>query len=177
MIAGMTKRTFRSLMGRPSTMNMQQASAVLHRVANGESLLAISRDPDMPGESTIRSWASVHAWFGDALKVAEREGARAMVEQALEIADGTQHAKHVAEVYSAQLRTNMRKWLAAKRDPERYGEKMPATTSGGAQVVIYMPGKETDEEYEARIRRQRLEAEHIRMIEGRARALEDQSSD
>jgi hypothetical protein len=155
-----------ALTGRPSTFNTAQACAVLERVSNGEALTVIGKEPDMPASTTVLSWAETRPWFKAALQQAQRMQARHLHEEQLPIADSTAGAKSVAEIYSAQLRCNVRRNLAKHLDPETYGERvMPAGAGGGATVHIYLPGKPQPS------------ADTARVIEGSPAKLEDGRED
>ena len=141
-----------ALTGRPTTFNLKQAREVLRRMSAGEGLQAIGRDEGMPAPSTVRSWASHpgRAWFGAAFREAQQELGRAIAEQALEIADASASATSVQEIYSAQLRCNIRRWIAGKLAPE-YADKVAVEQSSRATVTVYLPAKQGQPGDDARL--------------------------
>ena len=115
---------------------------MLERLSKGEALTVIGKEPDMPACSTVLSWADNRPWFKAALQQAQRLQARHLHEQQLPIADSTVGAQTVAEIYSAQLRCNVRRNLAKHLDPDTYGDRvLPAGAGGGSQINIFLPAK------------------------------------
>jgi len=65
------------------------ARTILERLAEGESLREICRDPSMPGESTVRAWAlddreSFYAHYARARNIV----LDLMADESIDIADG-----------------------------------------------------------------------------------------
>ena len=55
------------LTGRPSKFTMEKAQTVLERVAAGEALTAICREPGMPSASTVLYWGEPQPLFPNVL--------------------------------------------------------------------------------------------------------------
>ena len=98
----------------------QQFDTVCERIAEGESLVSITKDADMPAYSTVTKWLRED---GDGALVAKY--ARAREDQAdyhadaiVEIADSAEDAN------IARLRVDARKWVASKLRPKVYGDKV-----------------------------------------------------
>ena len=105
---------------------------ILARVAEGETLRSVSRDPEMPSFSTIHRWIN-----SDAEDASERwnQYARArnigldsMAEETLEIADDSDRdfddeGRYNGEaVQRSRLRCDQRRWHLSKLRPDKYGD-------------------------------------------------------
>lgn len=117
----------------------QIANAVIERIAAGESLRSICRDPEMPNISTVLDWADKDKdGFRSRYSTAMDFRAQVMFEEMLEIADespkkcygepGTGEAS--ARAMAEKLRVDARKWMLARMAPKRYGEKITQEISG-----------------------------------------------
>lgn len=127
--------------GRPSTYSLELADRICERLAAGESMRSVSRDPDMPVMSTMFKWIREHEEFSNQYAKAKTESADALVEDMLHIADNeaTQEltidgekvtVKDGASVAHARLRVDTRKWAASKLKPKKYGEKIQQEITG-----------------------------------------------
>jgi hypothetical protein len=86
------------------------------------------------GESISRPFLSntVHGLADDAkarLALARREGAAALVEQSVSIADDAPET--AGGVSKAKLQVGTRQWLAEKADPEQFGSRVQVAVSLG----------------------------------------------
>ena len=133
----MTNRKSRP--GRPSKYSQKVADAICQRLATGETLRSICRDPAMPQEATVRKWAledreGFYAQYARARDL----GLDAMADELFDIADdGTNDwmERHGSEGYvlngenvsRSRLRVDTRKWYLSKLAPKRYGEKLEVT--------------------------------------------------
>mgnify|MGYP007031431481 FL=1 len=106
------------------------------RLAEGEPLAAICRDPHMPDASTVRGWALADEQVSNAIAQARAHGFDAIADECLEIAntpvvgeevttkpDGTQEVKRGDMLGHRKLQIETRLKLLAKWDPKRYGER------------------------------------------------------
>ena len=92
------------------------------RIASGESLTRICRDETMPGLSAVYQWLLVHTEFAEMYARAREDQADTLADEIIDIADESQGGK-VADVHSASLRVDARKWVAAKLKPRKYSER------------------------------------------------------
>ncbi|MGI4798438.1 MAG: hypothetical protein ACRYF2_04080 [Janthinobacterium lividum] len=124
-------------MSRPTTYVAETAEAILQRIAGGESLRSICAAPDMPAESTVRTWGASQIGFGEQLRQAREASASHWDEQAERVlveAVGTREelarAKELAQHY---------RWRASKYAPRDYGERVDLNVTGaiaiGAQLA------------------------------------------
>ena len=93
---------------------------IIGRIANGETLLGITRDLKT---SRYMVWRYINLTKERAARYAQarREGAAALAEEALEIADNADDSAP-AGVQKAKLQVDSRKWLAGVHDREGYGD-------------------------------------------------------
>jgi hypothetical protein len=142
--------------GRPTTYSQEMVSAICERIAEGESLRAICRDPGMPNKSTVFLWLSQHSSFSDQYARAKEESAEAFADEIVEIADERDgkaimvDGAEVAVVFDStavarnRLRVDARKWVASKLKPKKYGEKIGIDHSGSIETL-------TDDRLNARL--------------------------
>ncbi len=122
--------------GRPSLYTEALAVKICRRLAEGETLRAICRDPAMPGKTTVLRWLGdeKNADFRTQYAHARDMQADALFDEALEIADdasgdwtvdkdGKKTLDH-EHVQRSRLRVDTRKWAAGKLAPKRYGDKL-----------------------------------------------------
>jgi hypothetical protein len=121
--------------GKQVTFDPGIAEVICWRMACGESLRAICRDPGMPPESTVRWW-HIYDHEGFAAQYARAREAQADC-WASEIVDRARavpaDAAHVAK---ARLEIDSVKWVASKLLPRKYGERVSAelTGAGGGPI-------------------------------------------
>ena len=137
--------------GRPSVFSKALADRICERLAAGETLRAICRDEDMPGESTVRMWAldlDGKAEFSAQYARAREVGYATLFDQLLEIADTPQQGVTITEkttgtetktgdmIEHRRLRVDTRKWMLAKALPKIYGDKQQIEHSGNVNHTI-----------------------------------------
>lgn len=123
--------------GRPCLYTPEIAESLCTRLAQGESLRAICRDPDMPHESTVRSWAlnlkGDYTEFATQYAMARRIGFESMADDLIEIADDSEQDMIETEsgprmnsefVARSRIRIDTRKWMLSKVLPKIYGDKL-----------------------------------------------------
>jgi ribosomal protein S25 len=135
--------------GRPSLYSKELAQKICIRIATGESVLQICRDDTMPEARTVYLWLLN-------LQVEDKKEFREMYEQAREIQSEVMHDEltEIADdgqndwmeietqrgrlitvpdhehVNRSRLRVDTRKWILARMNPRKYGEKLDLTTKG-----------------------------------------------
>lgn len=118
--------------------SIEVADRICKRIANGEALIAICRDDDMPSRICFQEWVLADK-DGLAIKYARARDLQAdhLAEEILEIADDARNdwmAKHGDDavgwelngdhVRRSDLRINARKWYASKVAPKKFGERV-----------------------------------------------------
>jgi hypothetical protein len=137
-------------MGRPSLYSDELAAEICERLAAGESLNAICRDKRMPSRKVV------HEWIADDRNGFRYKYARARemqvehyADEIIDIADAVAGETESAVVQAAKLAIDTRKWIAAKRLPKKYGDKVqvgsdpdnPAKTVDRVESVFVSPGE------------------------------------
>jgi len=145
--------------GRPTIHTHDLADTICERLACGESMRSISRDPKMPASATMFRWIRDNrGGFREQYEIAKEESADALIEDMLDIADneaeqtvvgddGFTEVKAVTQVgvSHARLRVDVRKWAASKLKPKKYGDKIQAEHSGGVGITFNLDYGEKDE--------------------------------
>lgn len=110
------------------------ADIICERLADGESLRSICRDPEMPGTTAVCKWLIRIPAFAEQYARARELQADALFDENLDIADdgrndwmlrqGTLVPNNEA-VQRSRLRIDTRKWMAGKLRPKKYGDIRP----------------------------------------------------
>jgi hypothetical protein len=132
---------------------------ICDKLANGQSLRAICAEPDMPAASTVFLWLSDDAAFSEQYARAREAQADALFDEILEIADDGSNdwmerkdkddanigwRENGEAIRRSALRVDARKWMAAKLQPKKYGDKLDLNHSGHV-------GHLTDEQLASRV--------------------------
>ena len=111
---------------------------IIERMADGESLREICKDPSMPSLRTVLGWVKTNSEFGAAYAVAQDVRAEHLFGQLLEIADDGRNdflerlgddgttigwRENGEAIRRSQLRVDSRKWVLSKLQPKRFGER------------------------------------------------------
>ena len=138
-------RSRKGIGGRPSIYSQEITTAICARIAEGVSLRKICEMDGMPAKPTVFNWLARYPEFVDQYTRAKQQGAEVMAEELLEIADdGTndwiekldKDGNPIGEmlnhehVQRSKLRIDTRKWLLAKLQPKKYGEKIDLNHGG-----------------------------------------------
>jgi hypothetical protein len=140
--------------GRPSIYSQGTADAICEQLSDGMSLRSICAAPDMPNKATVFRWLTANAEFRDQYAHAREVQADALFDEILDIADdGTNDwmerknaddqsigwRENGEALRRSQLRVDARKWMAAKLQPRKYGDKSeetPGGKEGGRQINL-----------------------------------------
>lgn len=132
-------------MGRPSDFTTELADAICERIADGESLRTICDSEDMPAKSTVFRWLAASEPFRDQYAHAREAQADSLVDDMLDIADDARNdwmVKRNADgeqvgwqengdaIRRSQIRLDTRKWIAARMQPRKYGDKLDLNHGG-----------------------------------------------
>jgi hypothetical protein len=111
---------------RVSAYSPEVGEEICARLAEGESLIAISRDPDMPCATTIYKWLERHEDFEAMYLKARLWQADWLFDEAREVAlAATPHT-----VWADRLRFDAIRWQAARLAPRKYCEPVVALSAG-----------------------------------------------
>lgn len=98
---------------------------ICERLENGESLLAICRDADMPSQSTFFRWLEANAEVREKYTRARERQAHVVAQQAVD------DALIATDAQLGRLAFDARRWFAGKLAPKVYGDKLQHTGDGG----------------------------------------------
>lgn len=99
--------------------------AVLDRLANGESLHAISKDEGMPSVSHVLRWQDEDAEFAEKYTRARRIGIDALAEKAVAVS-----SDESLDANSRRVQLDAIKWFTSKLRPDKYGDRIAQEISG-----------------------------------------------
>lgn len=131
--------------GRPTDYCSELADTICERIADGQSVREICRDPDMPAMSAVFRWIATHEEFKEQYVLAREAQAQFLAEEILDIADdGTndwmeRHDKEGEAIgwrengeamQRSRLRVDTRKWVLSKLLPKKYGDKITNEHTG-----------------------------------------------
>lgn len=125
--------------GRPSILTDELTETICVRMAEGESLRSICRDPEMPGLGTVFRWVAKNASFREQYEAAMAQRAESLFEEILDIADETKLDTISTEngdkpntewISRSRLRVDARKWMLSKMLPKKYGDKLALGGAG-----------------------------------------------
>jgi hypothetical protein len=116
-----------------SEKQQQQLTGAMHRLANGESMASIGRDPKMPGATTLYDWidADETGKRAESYARARERQADFGADEIREIADNQD-----LDPNSRRIMVDARKWIAAKLKPRVYGDKIDHKHSGSLTIGI-----------------------------------------
>jgi hypothetical protein len=114
------------------------AALILDEVATGAGLKAVCEKLPVD-RRTVQHWAAENPEFNRALQHARREGYEVWADEILSIGDEVEGSTDNATVQAARVRIDSRKWLLAKLNPERYGDKVELTGAGGRDLLAAAP--------------------------------------
>jgi hypothetical protein len=134
-----------SKVGRPSRYDANMAAEICGRIAAGESLAAICRDPLMPVQTTVYRWIATIPEFQQLYTCAREDQAETLADQIQDIAD--EMPVMVAEDGKAprvdngwvtwqRNRVDARKWIASKLKAKKYGDKVTNQHEGGVTLQV-----------------------------------------
>lgn len=124
-------------MARPSKFSDKLSSAILDRIADGESLRKICADDKMPGQTTVYRWLRENEEFRQHYMRARDLQADTLFDETLDIADDATNdwmERHSEDnvgwrengeaIRRSQLRIDTRKWIAGQLRPKVYGPRV-----------------------------------------------------
>jgi hypothetical protein len=116
--------------GRPALYTPELGLKVCERIANGESLRAIARDPETPALSTMWAWLESHPEFSARYARAREQQADKFAEEIVAIADEEEDPQ------KARVRIDARKWVASKLKPKSYGDRVEQHMTGELTINV-----------------------------------------
>ena len=121
--------------GQPSTYTPERGREICDRLANGESMVSIARDPAMPCAGTIYGWVHKFPDFEDMYVIARRLQADYLFDEAREVALGvTPHT-----VWARRLQFDVIRWQTARMAPRKYCERL-VIAKGAQEMALEAAG-------------------------------------
>jgi hypothetical protein len=105
--------------GRPSSYTPAKADWLCCRLAYGESLRAICREPGMPSVRTVLTWATTRPDFRKQYDQAREMGRQAICDEVLELADNVWRRNSPTALQDARREIDAKKWHLARMTPKR----------------------------------------------------------
>lgn len=119
-------------MSRPSDKSPELLEAFLERVMKGESVKSICDGKDMPSRETVYKWMRDDEEFADKYARAKEVCSHLYQEEIIEIADRPKKTRN--DVEADKLRADVRKWVASKLNPKKYGDKIDVNQTGNLKI-------------------------------------------
>lgn len=116
--------------GRPTKRTEETVTAICERLASGETLSSICKDPDMPAAGTVIRWTVEDITFRELYARAREAQAEVLVDEIIRIADEADDAQ------LGRLKVDARKWVASKIMPKKYGDKIDVTSGGEKMPTV-----------------------------------------
>ena len=127
-------QVYRKKSGRPCEYTDEIAIEICERVASGESIRSICKDPRMPSSPTVYDWQKHVPAFASRYAAARVQQATGFVHEGLEILDNSDDSA-MSKVRKAEAQANYRLSLAKCYDRETYGDKVSQDISVHGVVV------------------------------------------
>lgn len=118
--------------GRPTIFSEELALAICTRLWEGESVLQICKDPEMPARATIFRWLNESNSFKDMYREAREGFMDYHHDYMIDIADDGTNDWYERNGYlcvnneavnRSKLRVNTRQWIVERGAPRKYGPK------------------------------------------------------
>lgn len=118
--------------GRPHGYTEEKALEICELVADGQSINKISKIPGMPTRSTILKWFRDVPEFSIMYARAKEIGFEVLADEIIDLADAAENDDK-DQCRRHQLMIDTRKWLLAKLQPRKYGERVTQEIVGNRE--------------------------------------------
>ncbi|EIG9177928.1 DNA-binding protein [Escherichia coli] len=118
--------------GRPHGYTEEKALEICELVADGQSINKISKIPGMPNRSTILKWFRDVPEFSTMYARAKEIGFEVLADEIIDLADAEVNTDK-DQLRRHQLMIDTRKWLLAKLQPRKYGERVTQEIVGNRE--------------------------------------------
>jgi hypothetical protein len=118
--------------GRPHGYTEEKALEICELVADGQSINKISKMPGMPNRSTILKWFRDVPEFSTMYARAKEIGFEVLADEIIDLADAEVNTDK-DQLRRHQLMIETRKWLLAKLQPRKYGERVTQEIVGNKE--------------------------------------------
>lgn len=134
---------------RPAAYTPELGVIICQRVAEGQTLREIGRDPAMPFKTNVMDWREKYPDFGERYARARQKALDNMAEEILLISDdatndymdrqsqtGVTRCLDAEHVNRSRLRVDARKWLLSKLKPHIYGDNLAVQVTGEITISV-----------------------------------------
>lgn len=135
----MSKKPLAKRVGRPSSYSEYTANAICERLAQGESLRSICRDPNFPDAVTVWRWLNNYPEFRNQYAQARDRQADSYFDMIIDEA----FSAHDAQI--GRLRVDALKWVSSKLAPKRYGDRIEHEHTGEQKLTLTFNTPSRDE--------------------------------
>lgn len=119
--------------GRPSAYSPELAQTICEYLEDGLTVLDVAAIDGMPSRATIFLWRETYPVFRTMYERARELSAETLEHEALRT---IRNAETKEQAYAASTRFDVIKWVAAKRNPEVYGEKITQDVRFSGTVTV-----------------------------------------
>lgn len=147
--------------GRPPEFNQKIADVICERIALGESLRNICKDPAMPAMATVFRWLTEEdkKTFKEQYAHAREEQTETLIDEIFDIADDGRNdwMEKIAPngkplgwivngeaVQRSKIRIEARQWYAGKVKPKKYGTKVELAGDPNAPLKMQVEWKSSE---------------------------------
>lgn len=122
-------------MGRPTIFTDKMAEKLCARIAGGESLIQICKDPKMPSRSTVFNWLlkDEHKSFLDKYLAARAIAGHACADQILGLVDDLRSGE-IEPPIAREISANLR-WSAERMAPRHYSPRHTVISTDDGQMT------------------------------------------
>src|SRR5438046_848354 len=120
--------------GRPALKTPELCAEICRRLAEGETMQAILKEPGMPAWTTVHDWKKADESFRQELMSAREEQGEVWAEEVKTLSDDELDTHE--EIGRARLRMQSRQWLAGKFNPQFADKPTQIGVNVGVQVVL-----------------------------------------
>jgi transposase-like protein len=125
--------------GRPTSYSEAVANEIVNRMIDGENMVAICRDENMPSRSTVYQWLDANADFRARCARAREGLADYLVDQIEQMANDTDEDNY----QSMKVKIATAQWRAMKMAPKIYGDRSRTEITGADGAPIQTEVKTT----------------------------------
>lgn len=126
------------------------AQDICTRIANGEFLVNICKEPGYPSRDTVTSWyvLNKNGEFARMYARARNSLTDLLAEQVVTMADAS-YGETMENLVSARLSIDSRKWYCAKVAPKKYGDKITEDSTDDKEIEDKRVSRPSDQLVEA----------------------------
>jgi len=125
--------------GRPTSYSESVADKIVNRMIDGENMVSICRDENMPSRSTVYQWLDANVDFRARCARAREGLADYLVDQIEQMANDTDEDNY----QSMKVKIATAQWRAMKMAPKIYGDRSRTEITGADGAPIQTEVKTT----------------------------------